>query len=192
MRVSRVQMQEHRERIVASAARAFRERGFEGAAVADIMSDAGLTHGGFYGHFASKDQLEAESCAAALAVGAARWSRLADDEPDTALGKIVDSYLSARHRDDPGTGCVFAALGGETARGSRGVRHAFEEGVRARLSALTRVVKGRAEATRRRRAIVALSGMVGALVLARAVDDKALSEEILGAAREAFGEGSHG
>ena len=184
-------MQQHRERIIASAARAFRERGFGGSAVTDIMSDAGLTHGGFYGHFESKDDLEAAACADALAIGAARWSRLADEEPDTALARIVDSYLSTRHRDDPGTGCVFATLGGETARTAVPVRGAFAEGVRARIESLTRVVKGRVEATRRRRAIAALSGMVGAMVLARAVDDRALSNEILDAAREEFGDSRH-
>ena len=187
MRVSRAQMEEHRVRIVESAARIFRERGFDGGAVADIMNDAGLTHGGFYGHFATKDALEADACAAALSVGAARWNRLADDAPDSALGKIVDAYVSTRHRDDPGTGCVFAALGGETARASTGVRRAFTEALRVRLTALTRVVKGRAEARRRERAIATMCGMVGAIMLARAVDDAALSGEVLAAARAAFG-----
>ena len=192
MRVSREQMQQHRERIVASAARAFRERGFDGGAVSDIMHDAGLTHGGFYGHFATKGALEAEACAAALSVGAARWNRLADDTPITALRKIVDAYVSTKHRDDPGTGCVFAALGGETARATAPVRQAFTEGLRARLAALTRVVKGRTEARRRERAVAAMCGMVGAIVLARAVADRPLSDEILRAARVEFGDGGMG
>ena len=186
MRVSRAQMEAHRGRIVESAARTFRERGFDGGSVADVMNDAGLTHGGFYGHFTSKEELEAEACVAALSVGAARWSRLADEAPDSALGKIVDAYVSARHRDDPGTGCIFAALGGETARASGGVRRAFTDGLRERLATLTRVVKGRTEARRRQRAIATLCGMVGAIVLARAVDDKALSTEILGVGRAAY------
>ena len=189
MRVSRAQMEEHRVRIVESAARIFRERGFDGGAVSDIMNDAGLTHGGFYGHFASKDALEADACAAALSVGAARWTRLADDAPNTALGEIVDAYVSTRHRDDPGTGCVFAALGGETARASAGVRRAFTEALRVRLAALTRVVKGRGEARRRERAIATMCGMVGAIVLARAIEERPLSDEILRTARVAFGGG---
>jgi len=109
MKVSKEQMAENRERILDAAAARFRERGFDGIGVADLMKDAGLTHGGFYGHFASKEDLMAQAAARALANAGAGWQALADAAPDEALGRIVRSYLSAAHRDHPERGCAIAA-----------------------------------------------------------------------------------
>ena len=187
MRVSREQFADNRQRILEVAARLFREKGFEGVGVDGIMEEAGLTHGGFYGHFASKADLADQACAAAVGRSTDKWEALADGSPDTGLGEIVRSYLSTRHRDNPGSGCVMAALGGEVARQSDAVRTTVTQGVRAQLGILEGVAGAGSKAARRENAIATLSGLVGAMVLARLVDDSALSDEILTAAAAAFG-----
>src|SRR5262245_10098091 len=112
MKVTREQAVENRERIVAAAARLFREHGFDGIGVADIMKSAGLTHGGFYGHFGSKDDLAAEACARALDRSVTKWDAIAAADGDP-LATIVGSYLSEAHRDRPGSGCMVAAVGSD-------------------------------------------------------------------------------
>ncbi|MET7247755.1 TetR family transcriptional regulator [Methylobacterium sp. EM32] len=176
MRVTREQFQENRRRILEAAGRLFREKGFSAVTVAEVMEAAGLTHGGFYGHFASKEDLAAQALGQALA----------PREPGTApdLAGFVASYLSAAHRDRPGTGCALAALGGEAARQPAPVRRAFTEGLEARLARMQEALPDGDRAA----ALAAISGLVGALVLARAVDDPALSDEILAAARGALGD----
>ncbi len=187
MRASREQFAENRQRILEVAGRLFREKGFEGIGVDGIMEAAGLTHGGFYGHFDSKAHLAEQACAAGLEKSKQKWETLAKASPEAALAEIARSYLSKRHRDDPGNGCVFAALGGDVARSSDAVRSTVTKGVRAQLGILERVAKGRSKAARREQAITALSGMVGAMVVARLVNDSALSDEILTVAASAFG-----
>jgi len=187
VRVSREQFTENRQRILEVAARLFREKGFEGVGVDGIMEEVGLTHGGFYGHFASKADLAEQACAVAVGRSAEKWEALADGPPATALAEITRSYLSKRHRDDPGAGCVIAALGGEVARRSDPVRTTVTSGVRAQIGILEGVVGGRSKGERREKAIAALSGMVGGMVLARLVDDPVLSNEILSGAAAAFG-----
>ena len=187
MRVSREQFAKNRQRILDVAGRLFRQKGFEGIGVDGIMEEAGLTHGGFYGHFASKADLADQACSAALQQTKQKWEGFAQGSPKDALAEIAQSYLSKRHRDDPGSGCVFAALGSEVSRGSDSVRSTVSQGVRAQLGTLERVAKARSKAARREQAITALSGMVGAMVLARLVNDSALSNEILTVAASAFG-----
>src|SRR5262249_39705832 len=131
MRVSRQQFAENRQRILEVAAKLFREKGFEGVGVDGIMEEAGLTHGGFYGHFASKTDLAEQACAVALGKSAERWDAMTRDQPETGLAEIARSYLSKRHRDNPGGGCVFAALGSEVARRSDAVRATVGKGVEA-------------------------------------------------------------
>ncbi len=176
MKVSREQFAENRQSILDVAGRLFREKGFDGVSVVDIMKGAGLTHGGFYGHFASKDDLIAQACARALSGPAGAWTQIVKQRPDNAGAAIVESYLSAKHRDRPGTGCLLAALGPDIARKSKPVRQAFTEGVRARLAILATAMTGRSRAAKQRKALAVLSGLVGALILARAVDDPSLSE----------------
>ena len=183
MRVSREKAAENRERIVEAASRLFREKGFDGAGVDAIMHAAGLTHGGFYGHFGSKDDLAAEAVTRAFGRSAEKQSRYA------TLSDLVSGYLSERHCADRANGCAIAALGADMARQSEGVRRGLTAYVRAQLDHFTRLLRNGTRASRRRRAIATLAGMVGALTLARAVDDPALSKEILEAARDAFGEG---
>ena len=187
MRVSREQFAENRQRILEVAGRLFREEGFEGVGVDGIMEEAGLTHGGFYGHFASKADLANEACSAALEQSNQKWEALAQGSPEDGLAEIARFYLSERHRNDPGTGCVFAALGSEVARRPDEVRSTVTKGLRAQLGVLERLAEGRSKAARRETAITALSGMVGAMVLARLVNDSALSNEILTIAASAFG-----
>jgi TetR/AcrR family transcriptional repressor of nem operon len=182
MRVSREKAAENRKRIVEIAARMFREHGFDGVGVDTIMNGAGLTHGGFYGHFRSKDDLAAEAVTRALERGVEKQSRY------TKLGDLVSGYLSERHCADLANGCAVGALGADIVRQGEGVRAVLTAYVRRRLDRFTWLLRNGAAASRRRRAITTLAGMVGALTLARAVDDPALSREILAAARDAFGE----
>jgi TetR/AcrR family transcriptional regulator, transcriptional repressor for nem operon len=178
MRVSREKAAENRERIVDTAARMFREHGFDGVGVDALMHGAGLTHGGFYGHFKSKDDLAAAAVTRALERSIERQSRY------TNLEDLVSGYLSERHCADRANGCAVAALGADIARQGKGVRRALTAYVRAQLDLFTRLLRGGSAANRRKRAIVTLAGMVGALTLARAVDDPGLSKEILMATRE--------
>ncbi len=181
MRVSREKAAESRTRIVEAAARLFREKGIDGVGVDEIMQEAGLTHGGFYRHFASKEDLAVEAVAHAGAGGRAWQSAYSD------IGSLVSGYLSERHRDRVGDGCVIAALGADASRHGGGARHELTEHIRAQLGSLADLFTERTATVKRKRAIAALSGMVGALAIARAVDDPALSKEILVVARDAFG-----
>jgi TetR/AcrR family transcriptional regulator, transcriptional repressor for nem operon len=184
MKVTREEAARNRERIVDAAARLFRERGFEGIGVADLMKEVGLTHGGFYGHFASKDELEIEACTRALSHSLAAWRKRAEQGREHPLSAITDGYLTARHRDDPGGGCLLAALASDVSRRSGGVRHAVTDYLNAAFDLLQRFTPGRTKAARRRKAIHLYASLIGALVMARAVDDDALSREILGTVRE--------
>ena len=183
MRVTREQAAENHDRIVETAARLFRERGFEGVGVAELMQAAGLTHGGFYGHFESKEELMERACERALEGSTERWRRRADGaRGPAALRALAKGYLTERHRDDPGNGCLLASLGSDAARHGPGVRRAITRWLDSSLGFLAQHVRGRTAAARRAKAIATLSGWVGAMVLARAVADEALSREILAAA----------
>jgi TetR/AcrR family transcriptional repressor of nem operon len=182
MKVSREQAAENRERILDAAARLFRERGFDGIGVADLMQNAGLTHGGFYGQFASKEDLAAQACERALAQSAARIERVIAKHATDGLQAVAASYLSTRHRDQPGDGCAFVALGAEAPRHAPAVRKVFTEALRLRVEKLMQLVPG-TKAARRRKALATMAHLVGAQVLARAVDDIALSDEILDAVK---------
>ena len=182
MRVSREQAAKNRERIVAVAGTLFREKGYEGIGVADIMQAADLTHGGFYGQFKSKSELAALASRVALTKSALKWDAIRLAEKDGAFAAMVTSYLTPRHRDHAGTGCVLSALGADSARQERPVRVAFREGLLRLVDILTASLPG-GKAARRRRALAAMAQMVGAIVLSRAVDDTVLSDEILAAAR---------
>lgn len=179
MRVSRAEAEQNRDRIIEVAARLFRERGFDGIGVADLMKSAGLTHGGFYGHFASKEDLMAQACARALEGSLDAMRQVAERDGGNALPVIASAYLSSVHRDRPSEGCVLAALGAEAPRHGSPLRAAFTQGVRSMVDMLTRLLTGKSERAKRERALTIYASMVGALVLARAVDDAELSEEVL-------------
>jgi TetR/AcrR family transcriptional regulator, transcriptional repressor for nem operon len=173
VKVSRQQVAEHRTRILDAAARLFRLRGFDDVTVADVMTEAGLTHGAFYGHFPSKDALIAE------AVGQALPHAPDQASPRRPAADYADGYLSVRHRDTKATSCLFSSLGTEAARGSADLRHSMTEAVRSRIDHLSLEAEGDTSKEKRRAAIAAWSAMVGAMVLARLVDDDKLSREIL-------------
>jgi TetR/AcrR family transcriptional repressor of nem operon len=148
------------------------------------MKGADLTHGGFYGHFGSKGDLAVEASSRALAASAERWQRIVAETRDKPYPALIENYLSARHCDDPASGCALSALGTDAARGSTGLRGAFAEGLQRLVDILTDALPGFSKPARRRKAMAAMATMVGAVTLARAVDDPALSEEILDAARQ--------
>lgn len=174
-----------RARILEAAGRLFREHGFDAVGVDAIMREAGLTHGGFYTHFPSKEALVAAAAASALGRSAARWDTLSREQPpDAALERIVASYLDPAHVAEPARGCLLTALGPEIPR-HPAARPGVTGAIRVMLDALARCLPGR----RRERAIAGLSTMVGAVVLARASDDPVLAAEILAAARHAVGAG---
>jgi TetR/AcrR family transcriptional repressor of nem operon len=181
MKVSREQAIQNRERIVEKAAQLFRERGFDGIGVVDLMKEVGLTHGGFYGHFSSKEDLIAEASARALTRSLADWSKVADRASGDPLSAVAGLYLSSRHRDNPGAGCLLAALGPDVSRQGRAVRHTVTDYVRSACDLLATLVPGKSKAARRQKAISTYATLVGAMVIARAVDDPALSQEVLDA-----------
>jgi TetR/AcrR family transcriptional regulator, transcriptional repressor for nem operon len=179
MKVTREQAKANRARVLEVAGRLFREKGLDGIGVDALMQGAGLTHGGFYANFTSKEDLMAQACEHALAELVAEWSTVVDGANGDPLTAVVAGYLAASHRDDLGNGCVLAALGTDLARKSPAVRHGVTAGMRRFIALLTRIVPGRSRVARRQRALALYASLVGAMVLARAVDDPALSEEIL-------------
>ena len=181
MKVSREQADQNRERIVEAAAQLFRERGFDGIGVADLMKEAGLTHGGFYGHFSSKEDLIAEASARALTRSLALWRDAAEGASGDPLSAVAGAYLTRRHRDNPGAGCLLAALGPDVSRQGPTVRRAVTDYVRSAVDLLVTLVPGKSKAAKRKKAIGTYATLVGAMVIARAVDDRALSQEILDA-----------
>jgi TetR/AcrR family transcriptional repressor of nem operon len=183
MKITRAQVTENRARILSAAARMFRERGFDAVTVAEVMNDAGLTHGAFYGHFKSKEDLIAQAFSHALAP---------TEDPDTnapppSLKDLATAYLSPGHRDNPGCGCAFAALGTEATRSSAESRAVLTEAIRRKIDELSLTAPGKSKAARRRVAIGTWSAMVGALVIARVTDDPALSDELLAETRAWLG-----
>ena len=183
MRMTNERKAETRERILAAAGELFRTHGIDAVGVDAVMHRAGLTHGGFYAYFASKEALVAEVSAAALARSAARWERISEAaEPAVALHRIVESYLDAEHVAAPAHGCVLATLGPEMARRDE-VRTGITASIRRMLDVLARCLPTR----RRQRALTTLATLVGAVVLARLCDDSRLAGEFLAAARRAAG-----
>lgn len=169
MKVSREQVAENREAILRAAGRLFCEKGFEAVSVAEVTKAAGLTHGAFYGHFTSKDDLIAQT----IAHLHERGSR------ETDFRSFAAQYLTADHRDNPATGCPTAALAASTRQQSEAAREAMTSAQRSFIEMLSRKVDGRTAAARRRAAIAKWSAMVGAITVSRAIDDPELADEIL-------------
>jgi TetR/AcrR family transcriptional repressor of nem operon len=186
MRVSKAQAEQNHQQILRAAARLFRERGISATGVDAITKDAGLTHGGLYSQFGSKEAI----AAAAIRFASGRSKRLWERTAQRKRGKnifpeIVANYLSHEHRDAPGNGCVVAALGADIARQPRAVRHAFTGETKKAMEYLAAQLPGDDTPRRRERAIAAFACMVGGLILARAVNDKDYSEVILKSAARA-------
>lgn len=180
MRKSRAETAATRERIVEAAAGEFRRNGIGATGLSNLMGAAGLTHGGFYKHFASKEQAVAEACAYAIeeigeTLGAAMDKRAARP----ALHGAINAYLTVEHRDNAGTGCPFAALGAELARGSEAVRESASAGLDALIARFAARHAEPESAQASTEAMLALSSMIGALVLSRIVTDDKRSRDIL-------------
>jgi TetR/AcrR family transcriptional repressor of nem operon len=183
MRVSKEKAAEHRRQIVDAASRLFRERGIGATGVDSITRQAGLTHGAVYSQFGSKEAIAVESIRLAFRGSKRAWLRVAAKKGrKKAFPAIVESYLTARHRDAPGTGCLAAALGPDISRQSATIRDAFTEEVKELLELLAELSTSDDSSISREQTLVAFASMAGALMLARAVTDEALSEHILTAA----------
>jgi len=186
MRYSKEHKLETHARIVKKASVRLREKGAHGVGVADLMKEAGLTHGGFYAHFDSREALVIEAFADAMDRSTERWRKLAEQTPpDKRLATIVATYLTPLHRDDPGHGCAVPTLGAEIARESPKTRKAFAAKLEQMIDMLAAQIPELPRKAARKRAMAVIATMMGTLVLARVAGTGDFSDEILGAGRDA-------
>jgi TetR/AcrR family transcriptional repressor of nem operon len=180
MRVSKEKAAQNHQHILTAATRLFREHGIHATGVDAITKEAGLTHGSLYSQFGSKETIAVEAIRFAVTRSKHLWQRVVERKPGTqAFRSIVEGYLSREHRDEPGQGCIIAALGADIARQPHRVREAFTKELRDTFELLAQLIPSDDPSRRSDDAIAALSSMVGALILARAVNDEALAERIL-------------
>src|SRR6185295_3753895 len=184
MRVSRIQAEENRQTVIDVASRLFREHGFDGIGLKDLMKGAGLTQGAFYKQFQSKDDLAAQASRRALESAFGRWSAAAAADPQDPLGAVIAFYLSMGHRADRTDGCPVVALGSDAARQSADVKASFEAGIRKYLEMLGPWVGEPDGEEPGGKAMAILSTMIGAVLLSRAVNDERLSKRFLQAGAE--------
>jgi TetR/AcrR family transcriptional regulator, transcriptional repressor for nem operon len=186
MRYSKEHKQETHARIVRKASVRLREKGAHGIGVADLMKEAGLTHGGFYAHFDSREALLIESFAYAMDRSMAYWRKTTSEiSPEKRLATIVDSYLNTGHRDDPGRGCAVPTLGAEIVRESPKARKAFAAKLEQMIGMIAEQLVDLPPKAARKQASAALATMMGTLVLSRIAGSGEFSDEILAAGREA-------
>lgn len=186
MRYSKEHKQETHARIVKKASVRLREKGAHGIGVADLMKEAGLTHGGFYAHFDSREALVIEAFGYAMDRSIERWRKVAEaTPPEKRFSTIVENYLTTVHRDDPGHGCAVPALGAEIARESLKTRKAFSAKLEQMVEMMADQVPDVPRKTARKQAIAALTTMMGTLVLSRIAGNGEFSDEILSSGREA-------
>jgi TetR/AcrR family transcriptional repressor of nem operon len=178
---SRAKKRQHHDQIVGVAASRFREDGIDRVGLADLMHEAGLTHGGFYRHFESRDELVAEAVERALHDGGQAMAAVAESPLDP-LAAVIDAYLSTTHRDNLASSCAVTTLAADVARSNPRARAAYTSQVGIYIEMLVRLLPLGPADRRRTTAITALSTLVGAVSMARAVDDEALSREILASA----------
>jgi TetR/AcrR family transcriptional repressor of nem operon len=184
MGYSKAQKAKTHERIVKLASKRFREEGLAGIGIAELMKEAGLTVGGFYKHFDSRDHLVAEAVNSAFGGWTRRVDAAKSSGPPVSYEKLIDDYLNEAHRDHPGTGCAFSALAPEIARSDKRTRALTSEQVRNDIQLIAALHPAKDKRTARSRAILTFSALVGAMSLARAVSDEALSREILNTVAE--------
>ncbi|WOI11681.1 TetR/AcrR family transcriptional regulator [Thalassospira lucentensis] len=182
MRVSREQATRNRQNVIDVASRLFREHGFDGIGLKDLMKSAGLTQGAFYKQFASKEDLIAQASQRALGGSTEQWIEATEKNPDNPLEAAVAFYLSKDHQEARMDGCPIVALGADAARQSPDVKASFEAGVKAHLDVLGQMISTASEAEREEKSIAILSLMVGALTLARVVNDPEMAKSFLDAA----------
>jgi TetR/AcrR family transcriptional repressor of nem operon len=187
MRYPSDQKQQTRERIVRAASRRFRSRGTDGAAIAELMRDLRLTHGGFYRHFGSKEGLVIEAFETALKESTNRAvAAIEKARPGGEMQALIDSYLDPRHCEDIAGGCPVAALASEIARRPKGSRGPFLQALRAHIRRMEQFVPGRTVEERRQRTIALFTGMAGTLTIARAFTDEQDRRAILDGARKFY------
>ncbi|PDT00895.1 TetR family transcriptional regulator [Rhizobium chutanense] len=184
MRVSRAQAEANRETVINVASRLFREHGFDGIGLKDLMKGAGLTQGGFYKQFESKDDLVALASGRAMESAVRRWSTVAGASTDP-LAAVAALYLSAGHREEKADGCPLAALGSDAARQSEEVRAPFQHGIEAHLRILDELIPASDGAEPYDKAMVILSLMVGAVTISRVMTDRDMSARLLETASDA-------
>lgn len=187
-RVSKQQMERNREEIIQVSSQLFRERGLNGVSVNDLMAAAGLTHGGFYGHFSSKDELAAIASRKAFDDSASRWQEIKAKSHHDDFRTLVEAYLSPAHRDGARDGCPITALASDVAReeGDKPVHDVYLNGVKAMLERLESISDKQDAEQRRQHVLVQFALLSGALTLARATAGDALSDEFLLAAKKAL------
>jgi len=179
MGYSKAQKKRTHKRIVSIASRRFREKGLAGFGIAELMKEAGLTVGGFYKHFDSRDDLVAEAVTSAFGGWERRLDASKSGGPPVSYEKLIDDYLSEPHRNNPGTGCAFSALAPEIARSDKRTRKLTSEQVRNDIQLIAGLLPEKDKSGARSKAILTFSALVGAMSLVRAVSDEALSREIL-------------
>jgi TetR/AcrR family transcriptional regulator, transcriptional repressor for nem operon len=186
MRYSKEHKQETHERIVKKASVRLREKGAHGVGVADLMKEAGLTHGGFYAHFDSREALVIEAFGYAMDRALEHWRNMtAEIPPEKRLSTIIDTYVTANHRDDPGRGCAVPALGAEISRESAKTRKAFAAKLDQMIDLMADQIPDMPRKAARRQAIGTMATMMGALLMSRVAGSGELSDEILASGREA-------
>jgi TetR/AcrR family transcriptional regulator, transcriptional repressor for nem operon len=176
---SRAEKAKTHKRIVSIASKRFREEGLAGVGIAELMKEAGLTVGGFYKHFDSRDDLVAEAVKSAFGGWQRRVDAAKSSGAPVSLARLIDDYLNEAHRDNPGKGCAFSALAPEIARSGKRTRTLASEQVRKDVQLLAELLSEKDKRAARSRALLIFSALVGAISLARAVSDEALSREIL-------------
>jgi TetR/AcrR family transcriptional repressor of nem operon len=184
MGYSQAQKEKTHKRIVAIASKRFREKGLAGFGIAELMKEAGLTVGGFYKHFGSRDELVSEAVSAAFGFCQRQKEAAESGGQPLSFEKLIDDYLSDLHRKNPGGGCAFSALAPEIARSDKRTRALTSEQVRDDIELIAGLLPGKDRRAARSRAILTFSALVGAMSLARAVSDEALSQEILESAAD--------
>lgn len=184
MRYSPEQKAETHKLIVDAAAREFRSKGLQGIGIADLMSQVGLTHGGFYAHFKDRDALVAEAATCAAAESFGRLNEAAGSAPQgKEVEAMLDMYLSPEHRDDPGFGCLLPALAADIARQSDAVKSSFTDSLKENMSNFSIYMPARSNKEKLNQAFTLISGMAGAVLIARAIDDAKLSKVLLDSVR---------
>ena len=185
MRVSKAQQARNREQVITVAAKLLRERGIEGIGVDALARAAGMTHGAVYSQFASKEELAAAAIRQSAAEIRANGTADAGGEGSPGMfNRLVRSYVSRAHRDQPGTGCAMAAMGPDATRHGKDVRRAFADATMAMIDVVADASAGETPESRRDEAIAVISSMVGAVVLSRMVEEPALSDRILAVVRK--------
>ena len=179
MGYSQAQKEKTHQRIVTIASKRFREKGLAGFGIAELMKEAGLTVGGFYKHFDSRDELVAEALSDAFGFWQRQKEAAEAGGPPLSFENLVDDYVSDVHRKNPGAGCAFSALAPEIARSDKQTRALTSDQVKADLELIVGLLPNKDKRKSRSRAILTFSALVGAMSLARAVSDESLSREIL-------------